>query len=100
MDTDLMRMKAKLSSLLRDRPRGTTADIADHTVVYWDGQRPVGAHLCADHPGFDGQFDLDDHFHGDAYEHLANWFVEPHYSLRPDLAAWLDAAPREPRKDR
>jgi len=77
--------------MLKDRPRGTTADITEHTVIYWDGENAVGVHLIADHPGFDGRFELDHHFLGDAHEHLTHWFKDPMFSSRADLTAWLDA---------
>lgn len=90
MDKDLERVKVALAELLSDKLRGTTADITDYAAVYWDGERPVGVHLCADHPGFDDRFELDHHFYGDAHEHLTEWFARPRYSYRPDLVAWLD----------
>ena len=90
MDMDLGHVRAEFAALLSDKPRGTTADITDHAAVYWDGTRPMGVHLCADHPGFDGRFALDHHFYGDAHEHLTDWFAHPRYSLRPELVAWLD----------
>ncbi len=46
-------------------------------------------------PGLDGRFELDHDFYGDAHEHLARWFADPHYSLRPELVAWLDDPPNE-----
>jgi hypothetical protein len=49
---DLDSVKAKLASLLCDKPRGSTADITEETVVCWNGERLLSIHLCADHPGF------------------------------------------------
>jgi hypothetical protein len=92
MNVDSEHVKAELAVLLRDKPRGTTADITEHTAIYWDGTRPVGIHLCADPPGFDDRFEVDHHFCGDAHEHLSHWLADPHYSLRPDLVAWLDGS--------
>ncbi|MEA3094707.1 MAG: hypothetical protein QOJ04_6049 [Caballeronia sp.] len=91
MDMDLERVRAEFAALLSDKPRGTTADITDHAVVYWDGERPMGVHLWADHPGFDDRFELDHHFCGDVHEHLTDWFAHPRYSSHPNLVAWLDA---------
>ncbi|MDB5780994.1 hypothetical protein [Caballeronia mineralivorans] len=98
MDMDLERVKAALAASLSNKPRGTTADIAEHTAIYWDGERPVGVHLCADYPGFDGGFEIDHHFYGDAHEHLGDWLAYPRFSSRPDLVAWLDDSTNEPRR--
>ncbi|WP_438396936.1 hypothetical protein [Caballeronia sp. DA-9] len=91
MNMDLAHLKDEFTATLKDRPLGTTADITQHTVIFWDSQEVVGAHLIADHPGFEGRFELDDHFLGDAHEHLTHWFENPEFSLRPDLVAWLDS---------
>lgn len=96
MAMDLERVKADFAALLSDRPRGTTADITGHTVIYWDGGRPMGVHLCADHPGFDDRFELDHHFCGDVHDYLSDGFADPRYSSRPELVAWLDDAPNKP----
>jgi hypothetical protein len=90
MVMDLEGIKAGFAALLRDRPRGTTADVTEHTVVYWDGEQVMGVHLCADHPGFDQRFELDHHFCGDAHEHMVSWFAHPRFTVRSDLVAWLD----------
>lgn len=90
MDMNLERVRVEFAALLSGKPRGSTADITDHAAVYWDGTRPMGVHLCADHPGFDDRFELDHHFYGNAHEHLTDWFEHPRYSLRPELVAWLD----------
>lgn len=90
MDMDLERVRVEFTALLSGKPRSTTADITDHAAVYWDGTRLMAIHLCANHPGFDDRFELDDHFYGDAHEHLTDSFAYPRYSLRPELVAWLD----------
>jgi hypothetical protein len=87
---DLESVKAKLASLLRDKPLGTTADITEHTVVCWSGEQQVGIHLCADHPGYDDMFDIDHDFCGDVHEHLVEWLGDPRFSHRSDLLEWLD----------
>jgi diadenosine tetraphosphatase ApaH/serine/threonine PP2A family protein phosphatase len=86
---ELESVKAKLASLLRDKPLGTTADITEHTVVCWNGEKLVGVHLCADHPGFDDMFEIDHDFCGDMHEHLEEWLADPRFSHRPDLLEWL-----------
>ncbi|MGV7242053.1 hypothetical protein [Caballeronia sp. M23-90] len=91
MNMNLSGVKDQLAAMLKDRPPGTTADITEHTVIYWDGRQAVGAHVIADRPGFEESFDLDHHFLGDADEHLTHWFEDPKFSERPDLVAWLKA---------
>jgi len=90
MTMTLKGVKDQLALMLKDRPCGTTADITEHTAIYWDGRGLAGVHLVADHPGFDGRFEIDEHFVGDAHEHLEHWFDDPKFSLRPDLVAWLN----------
>ncbi|WP_213781744.1 hypothetical protein [Caballeronia sp. dw_276] len=91
MTMDLAHLKHEFTATLKDRPRGTTANITEHTVIFLDGKEAVGVHLIADPPGFEGRFELDDYFLGDAHEHLTHWFENPEFSSRPDLVAWLDA---------
>ena len=91
MNMDLAQLKAEFSAILKDRPRGTTADITGQTVVFWDGKEGLGVHLIADYPGFEAPFEIDDHFIGDVHEHLTHWFENPEFSSRPDLVAWLDS---------
>ncbi len=86
---DLESVKAKFASLLRDKPLGTTADITKHTVVCWNGEKLLGIHLCADHPGYDDVFEIDHDFCGDVHEHLEEWLADPRFSHRPDLLGWL-----------
>lgn len=51
MNMNLSAVKDQLTTMLEDQPRGTTADIAEHTAIYWDGKKLVGIHLILDHPG-------------------------------------------------
>lgn len=87
---DLESVKGRLASLLRDTPLGTTADITEHTVDRWNGEQLLGIHLCADHPGVDDMFDIDQDFCGDVHEHLVEWFAHPRFSQLPALNEWLD----------
>jgi hypothetical protein len=91
MNMNLVHFKDEFTATLKARPRGTTANITEHTVIFLDGKEAVGVHLIADPPGFEGRFELDDYFLGDAHEHLTHWFEDPKFSSRPDLVAWLDA---------
>ena len=48
---------AHVAMLLRDQPRGTTADLTDFAAAYWDGERVRYAFLHGD-----GQDALDEEF--------------------------------------
>lgn len=64
---------------LRGRPLGTTADLNNYTVAYWNGHEVIGIHLSHDDSGR-----LDEHF--EFNERACN-------HLHVDLVAWM-AAPR------
>jgi hypothetical protein len=90
MTMTLNGVKDELASMLKERPHGTTALITEHTVIYCDGHSVAGVHLIADHPEFGVRFEIDEHFVGDAREHLMQWLDNPKFSSLPDLVAWLD----------
>jgi hypothetical protein len=80
----------QLSMLLRDQPACTAADIWDDTIVFWDGRELVWAWLRDDESGLiEQEFVLDI----DQWDVLAGcveaWLEAPHYSVRPELQAWL-----------
>jgi hypothetical protein len=83
---------AQLAALLRDQPRGTTANLTDFAVAYWDGRRVVYVFLHEDgYVEFDEEFDLTDYLLDQWGATFAAWFAEPHYSVRPELLKWLKA---------
>ncbi len=82
-----------LAMLLRDQPLGTSADLLDQTVAFWDGHRVVGIYLSADPPGLDEEFELTDEFLDQIPEPIADWLVHPKYTFRPELLEWLKDAP-------
>ena len=45
VDMDCIAFRAQLAPMLRDRPSGTTADLNDRTVAYWNGYEVVGVRL-------------------------------------------------------
>jgi len=52
---------AQLASLLRDQPPGTTANLTNFAVAYWDGQRVVYVFLDEhDDAKLDEEFDRTD----------------------------------------
>jgi hypothetical protein len=83
---------AQLASLLRDQPPGTTANLTNFAVAYWDGQRVVYVFLDEhDDAELDEEFDLTDYLLEQWEADFAAWFAEPHYSVRPELLRWLKA---------
>jgi hypothetical protein len=83
---------AHVAMLLRDQPRGTTADLTDFAVAYWDGERVRYVFLHEDgQDALDEEFDLTDYLLDQWEADFAVWFAEPQYSLRPELLHWLKA---------
>ena len=83
---------AQVATLLRDQPPGTTANLTDFAVAYWDGRRVVYVFLDEDsHAALDEEFNLTDYLLERWEADFAAWLVEPHYSVRPELLKWLKA---------
>jgi len=87
-------VRANIGMLLRDHPAGTTADLLDYTVAYWDGHEIMGMHLSADAPGqLDEDFEFSDEFLAHISEAIDDWIKQPRYTFRPQLLEWLKDAP-------
>jgi hypothetical protein len=80
--------KAHVAMLLRDLPRGTTADLTEVAVAYWNGRQLVGAYL-RDNGRIDEEFDFDENAWGNWREEFLLWFEAPRFSVRGDLQAAL-----------
>lgn len=87
------KFRSHLTMLLRDHPPGTTADLLERTVAYWDGHQVMGLSLSADARGFDEDFELTDEFLDKIWEAIADWVAYPKYTYRPELLEWLKDAP-------
>ncbi|KAA0999041.1 hypothetical protein FVF58_42780 [Paraburkholderia panacisoli] len=89
--------KSQLSMLLRDHPNGTTADLSDFAVAWWNGNDVTYAFLRDDETGLiEEVFDLDDYLWGEWRETLSKWVDAPKFSERAEVAGWLmDAPPYE-----
>ena len=93
MPTDYDIFRSHLAMMLREHPPGTSADLTDQTVAFWDGHRVLGMYLCADEPGLDEEFELSDEFLGDISDLVDSWLAKPTFTFRPELLEWLKDAP-------
>lgn len=91
---DYASIQPALTTLLRNRPAGTTADINIETVAYWDGHQVRGIHLRHDESGRpEGVFDFDERTFNRLHADLVAWMAAPRYTVRPELVDWLKDAP-------
>jgi hypothetical protein len=91
VDMDSIAFQAQLALMLRDRLRGTTADLNDHTVAYWNGHEVVGVRL--DDKG--GGSVSEEFVFGEVecrrlHETLIEWMAAPRYSVRAEIIDLLD----------
>jgi hypothetical protein len=86
MATTFTVFRAQLNMLLRDQPRGVTADLTDFAVAYWNGRQVVGAYL-RDAGLVDEVFDLDENAFEQWRDEFVAWLDEPRFTRRPDLLA-------------
>ncbi|MEA3087674.1 MAG: hypothetical protein QOC89_5371 [Paraburkholderia sp.] len=87
----------QLAMMLRDLPVGTTADLNDCMVAYWNGYSVVFAFLGERGTGVvEEEFDIDDYVWDDWRPTFENWVSQPVFSSRPEVKQWLiDAPPHE-----
>ncbi|SAL54991.1 hypothetical protein [Caballeronia humi] len=83
--------RAQLAMFLRDLPAGTTADLTDVAVAYWNGKCLVGAYL-RDGGRIDEEFDFDENAWGNWQDEFIHWLSAPRFSERWDLKQGLDNA--------
>ena len=83
----------RLAMILQDAAFGTTADLTDRAVAYWNGQRTVYATLRDDDSGLiDKEFSLEGHW-SEWREWLEEWMAQPSFSVRPELQDEIRVAP-------
>ena len=94
MEMDYASIQPELTTLLRNRPPGTTADINKQTVAYWDGYEVRGIHLRHDKSGGpEDDFDFDERTFNQLHADLVAWMAAPRYTVRAELLDWLKGAP-------
>lgn len=90
----LDQFKSQLSALLRDKPRGTTADLTDFAIAYWNGHEVVYAFLqYGESDAIDEEFELGDFEWEDWRTNLSGWIAHPTFSVRPEVAGLIEDSP-------
>jgi hypothetical protein len=82
---------ARLADLLSVKPRGTTADLTDFAVAYWDGARVRYLFLHEDgRGGLDDEFELTDYELDQWHDEIAAWLADPRFTENhAELVRWL-----------
>jgi hypothetical protein len=83
---DYPAFQSQLGFLLGNSPVGTTADIAQDALLYWDGRKVMGLRsndqsVC----GSDATFEVDEHTCNRLHAQIVAWMQAPHYAFRPEL---------------
>lgn len=86
--------ESHLAMLLRDQPRGITADLSDFALAYWNGHHVVYCFLRDDGSGrIEEEFELADY----VWEEWAHAFsascATPAFSARTEVLDWLKDTP-------
>lgn len=83
---------ARLGMFLQDVAMGTTADLTDRAIAYWDGQRVVYACLRDGSDDIKNEFNPGDHWN-QWREQFTRWIEAPVFSVRPEVHEWTKEAP-------
>lgn len=77
--------KSSIAKMLRDVPRGTTADLSDSITAHWAGNEVVYCHLREDGSGRVGEeFDLNEKMWVQLQSVIDSWIKTPVFSMRPE----------------
>jgi hypothetical protein len=86
--------QSHLAMLLRDQPRGMTADLSDFVVAYWNGHRVVYGFLRDDGGGrIEEEFDLADYVWEEWALAFTAWCSMPTFTARAEVLAWFNDTP-------
>jgi hypothetical protein len=81
---------ADVLELLLDKPVGTTANITDFAVAFWNGKRLVGVYLRDDGSGILDE-DYEFEFAWDNWKtELVAWMQAPRFSERAEVIEWIN----------
>jgi hypothetical protein len=82
----LDQFKTQLAAMLREIPYGTSADLTDYAVAFWDGSKVVYAFLFEDDSGMiEDEFELGDYEWDRWHDDFVTWINEPMFSVRPEI---------------
>lgn len=82
---------AQLAMLLRDLPSGTTADLADGILAYWNGHEVTGIFTSTDDPGaLDEDYAPDINMWEQYRSEFGAWLAAPSFTARVELKLWLE----------
>jgi len=87
MDMDCIAFRAQLGLMTRGRPHGTTADLDDRTLAYWNGHGVMGVRVCYDDDGavlFE-EFQFGEHECLRLHQTLVEWMAAPRYTIRVEI---------------
>lgn len=93
MEMTIEQFKTQLSTLLRDLMPGTTADLTDSAVAYWNGRGVIYCYLDDESDLIDAEFDLDDRLWQAWQDYLSEWIAVPQFSVRSEVRDLLNASP-------
>ena len=84
----------QLAVLLRHHGAGTTADLTDELVAYWNGSGLSFALLRETPTGsIHEEFCMDDAHWGGWRSWLEAWIDSPMFSVRPEIRDWVSKKP-------
>ena len=93
-DMTFRKFDVNLGMMLRDVPRGTTADLTDLVIAYWGGKGVIYAYLRDDGRGLvEEEFDPEDLLWEEWRDPFRMWLAAPRFSYRQEVAGWLSEAP-------
>lgn len=92
----LDQFKSQLAMLLQDIPSGTSADLTDFAIAFWNGCDVTYAFVDVEDGKIEDEFDLDDYAWQQWQPAFSTWTEEPKFSVRREINLWLrDAPPHE-----
>lgn len=83
-----------LAMLLRDQPRGMTADLSDFAIAYWNGHQVIYGFLRDDDGGcLDEEYELADYVWEEWAQAFTAWCAMPTFTARAEVLDWLMDTP-------
>jgi hypothetical protein len=90
----LKSFESHLAMLLRDQPRGMTAELSDFAVAYWNGHEVVYCFLRDDGCGrIEEEFQLADYVWEEWMVAFTAWCANPTFTNRAEVLDWIKDSP-------